>query len=488
MQAGRDISYRSFVAELIRTRVWLLLLARMILFMGTFSMYPFLQTEKTNYFLHKHTDDEDLECTGHHHNSGEDDDDTPEPCKQAHNDVLIWTTGKAVLHAFTVSLFLNPAVGTWSDMYGRKPFLILSFSGHLVVMAVLMLYQHTGLELYWYFVAHFLAVPFNGQSICLAYIADVVQEKYRLMAFGIQALMFSVGAICGTALKLTGLVGDFGTAVIIYGALVLLASLIVAVGLPESLSKDLQMTTRQNVAEKRADSNCFEALAFYWTSLIEAIKILFRTSLFRQLTFIIFIVMIIAEEEMDFRTQYLQEVIDFGTREQAASMMIMGVSGFLSMTVGLWLIKSVLNLTDKQILVLGTAMLTIGTALLATVQTTWMAYLSSGLVAFWPYQSTAVSSIKSVNVHPSEQGAVQGALTAISAIGSGLGPFLFLGLYIPFRSGAVYFPGAPFYLATLLLFISTIVAIRLKVPPVKSNSEAILAKPEDKEPLLPSTA
>lgn len=505
MDANKRGSYREFLHEITATRVWLLFVTRAILFAGMFCVMPHLQTELTDYFLHKHTD-EDIKCTGHHHHEhhGEFHEGEfhggdpgghhgghhgpPHECIEAHTDVLIWTTGKTLFSALTVSLFLNPAVGTWSDMYGRRPFLLYASFSQLIPFVVVYMYIQTGFPLWWYFIAQVVAVPFSSQSICLAYIADVITQESRILAFGLLSLMFSVGVIIGTGLTLSGATGTLETACIVGACMTLVSTLIFLFFIPESLTPEVQQRARVAVSEKRARSNLSQSLAFCWTSFKEAIKILWRTPFFRKLTIIMFIVSMVAEEYIEFKTQYLQEVLDFGTSEQTVMMMIMGLSGFFIMTVGMWFVRSVVHLSDKQILALGCSVLAISFGLLAAAQAAWMAYLSTALVSFWMFLSMAISSMKSANVRPEEQGAVQGALTAISSIGFGLGPLLFLALYVAFRHGAVYLPGAPFYFAFFLMIVTVFIALSLKPPMTRPPSEISIDKQDDREPLIPSTS
>ena len=503
-------SIRQCCSEIWKKRVSVLLLSRFILFAGLFCLVPYMQTELTDYFLRKHTD-KDMKCTGDHHHGpppgvaekhgggpphegdfemdprvaspgmhggpphgdhhhgpphgeGHHHHGPPKECIKAHTDVLLWTTGRTIITAFTISLFFNAAVGTWSDMYGRKPFLIYVTFMHIVQYFVVLLYIKVGLPLYWYFIIPPLAVPFNSQSISLAFIADTISESNCLMAFGMLLLVFSLSIIGGTFLTLTGVVASLEMACYVGIGLTVLATLVLIFFLPESLTEEVQLKARDKEVEKRANGVERHSLHFYWSSFIEAMKILWRTPFFRRLTIINFIVMMVSEEYIEFKTQYLQEVVHFGTSEQAAMMMVMGMSGMLILTVGLWLVTAVLNLSDKQILFIGTFMLSLSFMFLAACQNAWMAYVSTGLVSFWMFLSIAISSMKAANVRDEEQGAVQGALSAISQVGFGLGPVLFLIIYVAFRHGAVYIPGAPFYFAFFLMLVTVVITTTLKPP------------------------
>lgn len=53
----------------------------------------------------------------------------------------------------SILLVQAPVVGRWSDAYGRKPFLILSFACGGAQVIVLLLYITRGTSLLWYFPA-----------------------------------------------------------------------------------------------------------------------------------------------------------------------------------------------------------------------------------------------------------------------------------------------------------------------------------------------
>ena len=507
-------SIRQCLSEIWKTRVSVLFLSRFVVITGLCCLVPYLQTELTDYFLHKHTD-KDMKCTGDHHHgpppgvakqqpgggqphevahpdgAGVSEMDArvaspgmhggppphgeghhhgpPKECIKAHTDVLLWTTGRTIVTAFTISLFFNAAIGTWSDMYGRKPFLIYITFMHIVQYFVVLLYLKVGLPLYWYFIIPPLAVPFNSQSISLAFIADKISGTNCLMAFGMLLLVFSLSIISGTSLTLAGVVSSMEMACYVGIGLTVVATFILVFFLPESLTEEIQLKARNKEVEKRANGAERRSWHFYWSSFVEAMKILWRTPFFRRLTIINFIVMMVSEEYIEFKTQYLQEVVHFGTSEQAAMMMVMGLSGMFILTVGLWLVTAVLNLSDKQILLIGTIMLSMSFLFLAACQSAWMAYVSTGLMSFWMFLAIAISSMKAANVREEEQGAVQGALSAVSQAGFGLGPVLFLLFYVAFRHGSVYIPGAPFYFGFFLMLVTVIITMTLKPPERGTN-------------------
>ena len=108
--------------------------------------------------------------------------------------------------------------------------------------------------------------------------------------------------------------------------------------------------------------------------------------------------------------------------------MLIGISGVI---VQGGLIKPLtIWLGHKGLLLLGLSCTAVSNLMFVLVRIEWVLYLqlsvalSLGLVTF-----PAVSSIKSINVTPKEQGQVQGALYGVRQLAGGLGPITFSMIY-----------------------------------------------------------
>jgi DHA1 family tetracycline resistance protein-like MFS transporter len=84
-------------------------------------------------------------------------------------------------------------------------------------------------------------------------------------------------------------------------------------------------------------------------------------------------------------------------------------------------------------------------------------------MALWGVAGAAGQAILSRQVGPSEQGRLQGALSAVQAIAGIASPFIFNGVFSafvgPWRSFGV--PGAPFLVAGLILLLGLVQAARV---------------------------
>jgi len=66
-------------------------------------------------------------------------------------------------------------------------------------------------------------------------------------------------------------------------------------------------------------------------------------------------------------------------------------------------------------------------------------------------------------VAQNEQGELQGAFAILNSLSLIIGPFVFSYIFFYFtenRSSSLYFPGAPYLLAAVLMVISTFISIR----------------------------
>src|SRR5690349_14849728 len=95
-------------------------------------------------------------------------------------------------------LIAAPALGDWSDRYGRRPVLIFSLLG-TVVSFVMLAVAHSLTML---FLARIVDGLSGGNiSTARAYVADVTEPKDRARAYGLIGAAFGLGFILGPALS-----------------------------------------------------------------------------------------------------------------------------------------------------------------------------------------------------------------------------------------------------------------------------------------------
>jgi DHA1 family tetracycline resistance protein-like MFS transporter len=102
----------------------------------------------------------------------------------------------------------------------------------------------------------------------------------------------------------------------------------------------------------------------------------------------------------------------------------------------------------------------LGFLLIAFAQQGWMLFLIMIPFSMGGIADPAAQSIISNEVPANEQGELQGALTCLRSITSIIGPVLMTALFSHFtaKGTSVYFPGAPFLMAAMLIILSIVLA------------------------------
>jgi len=104
----------------------------------------------------------------------------------------------------------------------------------------------------------------------------------------------------------------------------------------------------------------------------------------------------------------------------------------------------------------------VGLTLIAFVSQGWMMYLFMIPYCLGGISGPALQSLASAEVEQNEQGELQGAFAVLNSLSLILGPLLFSYVFFFFtkKTSSVYFPGAPYLLAAMLMLISTLIVVR----------------------------
>jgi MFS transporter, DHA1 family, tetracycline resistance protein len=117
----------------------------------------------------------------------------------------------------------------------------------------------------------------------------------------------------------------------------------------------------------------------------------------------------------------------------------------------------VARLGERRTLLTGLACAALGFALFG-----WSSpvvfLLAIPINAYWSLAGSTSQSLMTQHVSPSEQGELQGALASLRGVGMLIGPGLFSLTFAYFIAPEHHLPGAPWYLASLLILISLAIA------------------------------
>lgn len=334
----------------------------------------------------------------------------------------------------------SPVLGGLSDKYGRRPVLLLSLFG-------------LGCDYIFLSFANTLPLLFAGRiiaGICgasfttsFAYIADVSPPEKRAKNFGMMGAAFGLGFIIGPMLG--GLFSSFGIrAPFIAAACFSLINWLYGYFiLPESLKPE----NRRPFDIKRA--NPFGAFVQ-----------LRNSKHIRTLIVGMFLLYLAGQVMPSIWPFYTKFMFHWSDREIGYSLAFVGI--VVSVVQGGLIGWSQKTFGTNKAVFIGLAMYFIGLGLLAFATQTWMVYVFICIYSFGGIAPPAIQAIISGRVSASEQGELQGMMTALNSVSTILSPLIMTNLFYFFSkdSAPVYFPGAPFAAAALLIFLGGILCVK----------------------------
>jgi MFS transporter, DHA1 family, tetracycline resistance protein len=357
-----------------------------------------------------------------------------------HGDMSIAATQTGVF-AFVWALMqfvFAPVTGALSDRYGRRPVVLLSNFGlgcDYILMAV-------APTLGWLFLGRVISgITAASFPTANAYIADVTPEDKRAAKFGMLGAAFGLGFIVGPALG--GVLGGMGLRYPFWAAAGLsLAN--AAYGffiLPESLAK-----------ERRADFSLRKANPLGSLKLLRSHPELFG------LAAAMFLYYNAHEALPSMFVIYTTYRYHWTTQVTGWALAGVGVgSTIVSATLITLAIKYL-----GVIRTLFTGMLcgVTGFVFFAAAPSSAVFMIGIPFVSLWGLASPAMQALMTRRVGPSEQGQLQGALMSLFGVAGMIGPLVFTEIFAlaisPNR--AVQFPGAPYWVAAVLLAGSLVLA------------------------------
>ena len=330
-----------------------------------------------------------------------------------------------------MQFFASPVLGSLSDRFGRRPVLLISTLGLAFDYVLIALAPN----LWWLLVGRILGGLTSANiGTVYAYMADITPATHRAKAFGLIGAAFSFGFVIGPVLG--GFVGEislkapFWTAAV-FSSITFIYGLFV---LPESL-----------VPEKRTP--------FSWkrANPIGALTLLRSQKKLLVLAIINFLVNFCAYVFHAVFVLYTGYRFGFSPFHVGATLALTAV---LDMIVQAWLVGiSVKYFKNEGTLVLGLAIGSIGTIMMALAPTPLLLILALFPQALWGLATPTIQALMTSCVSESQQGQLQGANTSLVAIAGVIAPVMFGGIYALFVTewSFLNLPGAPFLVAAFLL-------------------------------------
>jgi DHA1 family tetracycline resistance protein-like MFS transporter len=336
-----------------------------------------------------------------------------------------------------MQFFSSPLMGALSDRFGRRPVLLLSAFGLGIDYIIMALAPN----LTWLFIGRILTgITAASFSTASAYIADVTPPDKRSAAYGIYGATFGLGFILGPALG--GYLGDIGLRYPFWVAagLTLANACYGFFVLPESLPKEVRKPFRWSRANPQGSLNLLRSVP----GLLPMAISLFTYQLAHSVFSSVFVL-------------YTDSRFKWTPGQVGQALAIVGILNFIVQGA---LIRPLIGILGERMMVfIGLIGGIIGfTAYGIVDESRFMA--STVLFCTMGFFSAAIQGLMSKRVDPSTQGQLSGANSSLNGIAGMIGPILFTSV---FRTtidpdGGFYLPGAPFFLAAIVLGIGLLTA------------------------------
>ncbi len=350
-------------------------------------------------------------------------------------------------------LFL-PVLGAWSDRFGRRPVILISCLG----LGLDYIFMALAPSLKWLFVGRLISgITASNVSTAFAYITDVTAPEERAKKFGLLGAAFGLGFVVGPAVG--GLLGQYNLRAPFWAAAVLsLANFLYGLlVLPESLPK-----------EKRAKS------AWHMANPLGSLALLRSHPELAGLSLVVLLYYLAHQALQNVFVLYTEYRYAWNTRSVGISLAVVGVCAMI--VSGGLVGPYVKKFGERRSLVSGLFYGALGFAGFALAWRGWAVLASIPFIALWGVAGPAMQSLMSRRVDASSQGKLQGAVNSLRALTGMVGPLLFTQVFSAAISptARLHLPGAPYYLASVLLLaaIATAIVVTRGVAAQKSEQLA----------------
>jgi DHA1 family tetracycline resistance protein-like MFS transporter len=337
-----------------------------------------------------------------------------------------------------MQFFFSPVLGSFSDRYGRRPVILLSNFG----LGIDYMFMALAPTLGWLFVGRVIS-GITGASFTTAgaYIADVTPPERRAASYGMLGAAFGVGFVMGPAIG--GVLGSMNPRYPFWGAacLTLINACYGLFVLPESLSPEKRKT-----------------FSWHRANPVGALNLLRSHPELLGLASVNFLYYL-AHQALQ-STMVLYASYRYGWNERMMGLML-ALIGALSILVQGGLVKPVVaRIGERRALLTGLICGTFGFFSYGLAPTGRLFMMAAPVFSMMGLYGPSAQGLMTKRVSASEQGQLSGANSSVMGITGMIGPTLFSVTFATFIStrSSLHLPGAPFFLAALLMLIATAIA------------------------------
>jgi len=352
----------------------------------------------------------------------------------------------------TMQFIFSPILGAWSDRFGRRPVILISCFG----LSIDYVFMAVAPSLPWLLVGRIISgITTSNISTAFAYVTDVTKPEERAKPFGLISAVFGLGFVIGPAVG--GWLGNMNLRFPFWAAAALSLgnALYGYFVLPESLPP-----------ERRAKS------AWHMANPLGSLRLLTANRELGGLAVVTTLYYLAHNSLPSMWALYTEYRYAWSRRDVGLSLAVVGVCA--AVVSGVLVGPFVKRFGARRSLLSGLLFGTIGFADFALAARGWMILAVIPFIALWGIAAPAMQSLMARHVDPSSQGKLQGAINSLRAITGMAGPVLFTQIFaiaISPRYG-LHLPGAPYYLAALLLGASLLLAVYVTRPSELTQSAA----------------
>lgn len=404
----------------------------------------------------------------------------PEACRNGADNAQEASAWGALLMNI-LALFCNPVVGSLSDIHGRRIMLIISICLSTLSPAVFVMMQMIKpMDPFYYYLANSVGGSINYIAIIFAALSDTIPEEFRAASFALIMAGFYGGFALAPTLPL--LMNHFQVSIVSF-ILSLGAFLFTFGAFSETLPEEIAASYGQDQTMLDENNNTNEdtssSLQCFWNLLTPPFReamILNRNMVIRLVALGSFLSAIVYSTDVNLVIFYIENQLNVRDKDIAQMFVVMGILGVAFQA---FLLQPMLKcLGEKGLLVVSFVSGTVHNLLYGVARGKAGIYVALSLSQLTKTNYPVLSSIASKGASPNQQGALQGALFAVGALGSAIGPISMQFIYDRTENNPKLGPGTMFLFASFLYFLGT---VAVSFIPVESETSGTLSGTDQSE-------
>ena len=339
--------------------------------------------------------------------------------------------GGVMMSAYAAAMFVfGPVVGSLSDAYGRRPTLIVALAT-LAIDYIIMAMAQT----YWVLLVGRIIAGMAGATYitATAYISDITKPEERGNAFGMIGAAFGVGFVFGPAL---GGISSGWHVTAPFWIAAALSTLNMVFGLfilPESLNEE----SRRSFSKR--DLNPFASII--------------RAFLIPGLTIPLICIFVFEFANMVYPTLWAfwgREVFAWNSFTIGVTLSAYGIL-IAAVQAGL-LPQLTKRLGDYKTLMFSSMASIIALIAFGFSTAAWAVAIVIPIAALSDMAPPLLTAVAANKVADDQQGLVQGVIASLASVAAVVAPLILTGVFERFvNNNGLYFPGAPFFVAAVLI-------------------------------------